>query len=147
VLKPGLLVLYNGTPHRVEHVNTCRAYIVPLRKYKRSRVNRTLPKGVSIGADAILPILSEADAETALTAGPPSDTHPDSPARLVLPGWVAKDAPTYRAGSLNERVLTYILLHPRQRTPQIVAALKHDERRNILACLRRLYTSGVIAKE
>lgn len=146
MLKPGILVLYNGVPHRVEHVNSCRAYIVPLRRYKRHRSNPTLPKGISIGADSLIPVLSEADADAALT-GPRVYDKPSIPSTLVLPGWVAKDAPDYRAGSLNERVLDHIILHPRQRTPQIVAALKHDERRNILACLRRLYTSGVIAKE
>ena len=141
MLTAGLIVLYHGVLHKVEYVNSSRAYLVPVSTRKRKRP----PKGVSIAPTVVLPIVKDGEPIPVLTE--PAESGTPKPRRLDRPGWVAKDAPDYRPGSLNDRVLSYILLHPRQRTPQIVAALKHDERRNIVACIRRLYTSGVIVKE
>jgi hypothetical protein len=62
-----MIVMLNGVRHRVEKVNECRAYCVPLRKkrviFKDRVMNKTIQfmrkgKAISISPDSEIPILS-----------------------------------------------------------------------------------------
>lgn len=190
MLQQGQIIRYGQALYRVDYVNTCRAYIVPLskRELQEGVFGDGGGRGVSIAATSFVEIVTDlerardemelaaVEAEIAATKAelarretapatsgvtsvtPASDrvTQPVKAAPKPVPhrreavrpggGWFLKDVqtPSFKEGTLAEKVWLWIGLNPGKSTADIVAGVKAEGA--VAACVSRFHQSGLIEK-
>ena len=183
MLQTGQIIRYGQALYRVDYVNTCRAYIVPLskRELQDGVFGDGGGRGVSIAATSFVEIVTDlerardeielaaveaeiaatkaelARRETApATSGVTTVTPPVKAAPKPVPhrrepvrpggGWFLKDVqtPSFKEGTLAEKVSLWIGTNPGKSTADIVAGVKAEGA--VAACVSRFHQSGLIEK-